>query len=622
MFANKNTAPSSWQVRIKRFIVAAIVIVLGLCATPNLYQNKTLISISPLNNQQVLPSNDLVKGLLEQNQFNVKQISSADNTLVELTQQTDSASAQQMLSEALREQASIKVIEQKTAPLWLQKMGLSPIKLGLDLNGGVLFVLEVDTDKALEKRMENLALEAQSIRVKNKLHGVRIEQSTASGLQLAATSHAQAGLEQLQKELIKLFPQLMVKTQQQGSLTLSTLSYNEAGLAEFNKQTMTQALTTLRSRIEELGITEAVTQRQGQNYIRIELPGVQDPAAAKRIIGATAQLSFHALQEVGGKRVAAEHGTVNLNPLAIFSGADIDNAQAGRDEYGKPLVQLSLSPQGGKKMLHFSRDNVGEPMATLYSEYIADSQGEIHESSQVISVARIQQVLGQRFSITNLDSWQKAQDLALLLRAGSLDAPLKIVTERTIGPTLGAQNISSGFKALALGLSLTLAFMLFWYRKLGVIASIALFANLICLLGLMSLLPGVVLTLPGIAGLVLTIGMAVDTNVIIFERIKEERKQGSSMMAALQRGYKQAQSSIIDANLTTMITAIVLMSIGYGPIKGFAITLALGILTSMFSGVVVSAQLSQWFYRLPSIKPASKQLISTAANKNQGVQHG
>ncbi|WP_050996233.1 protein translocase subunit SecD [Catenovulum agarivorans] len=609
MFAKTPSTRSFWQVRLKRICVAAIILVLALCAMPNFYQNKTLLSISPVTNEQALPSNDLVKQVLEQHQFTVAQINSNDTTLVELSRQNYSASAQQLLAQTFGERASVKVIEQATAPFWLQKLGLSPIKLGLDLNGGVLFVLKVDTNKALEKRMENIALEAQAIRVKEQLHGVRIEQNTIQGLQLVATPQGKAGLEQLQNKLLKQYPHLDVQTQQQGNLTRATLSYTEAGQAEFDKQTMLQALTTLRSRIEELGITEAVTQRQGANYIRIELPGVQDPTAAKRIIGATAQLSFHALQDQGGKQVKAEYGTVNLNPLAIFSGADIDSAQAGRDEYGKPLVQLSLSPQGGNKMLHFSRDNVGKPMATLYSEYIADSNDEIQQSSKVISVATIQQVLGQKFSITNLDSWQKAQDLALLLRAGSLDAPLTIVTERTIGPSLGEQNISSGFQALALGLSLTLAFMLFWYRKLGFIACIALFANLICLIGLMSLLPGVVLTLPGIAGLVLTIGMAVDTNVIIFERIKEERKQGSSMTCALVRGYRQAQSSIVDANLTTMITAVVLMSIGYGPIKGFAITLALGIITSMFCGVVVSAQLSQWFYRLNSMT-------------TKGVQHG
>ncbi|KAF7788614.1 preprotein translocase subunit SecD [Pseudoalteromonas rubra] len=512
--------------------MVAVILVLGLCAMPNLYQNKTQLSISALPQAQTLPSPDTLVQLLQSHGFSVAQIGSGEPTLVTLTSQTASASAQAVLAEALRDQATVKVVEQATAPYWLQRLGLSPIKLGLDLNGGVLFVLKVDTDKALEKRMENIALEAKSQRIRDKLKGVRIERSSVAGLELVALPQGAAALQQLQTALLAQFQHLSVQTHKHGNLLRATLSYDEAGKAAFEKQTMTQALTTLRSRIEELGITEAVTQRQGANYIRIELPGVQEPAAAKRIIGATAQLSFHALQEFGGKRVKAEYGMVGLDPLAIFTGADIDSAQAGRDEYGKPLVQLFLSSRGGDKMLRFSRANVGQPMATMYSEYIADSRGEIHQSSQVISVATIQQVLGQRFSITNLGSWQKAQDLALLLRAGSLDAPLTIVTERTIGPNLGAQNIASGFGALALGLSLTLGFMLLWYRKLGVIACMALVANLVCLVGLMSLLPGVVLTLPGIAGLVLTIGMAVDTNVIIFERIKEERRQGSSMRGA------------------------------------------------------------------------------------------
>ncbi|WMN61251.1 protein translocase subunit SecD [Pseudoalteromonas xiamenensis] len=620
MFKSNKVLRTPWQAQLKRMAILLVIIALGLCALPNFYQNNTVLRISPSKSGDAIPSPDLIQQVLQQHHFNVATIRSnteSASTEVMLIPQTASAAAQEILSESLQAHATVKVMEQSTAPIWLQKLGLSPIKLGLDLNGGVLFVLKVDTDKALEKRMENIALEAQAFRVKEKLHGVRIERSSATEVELIALPKGQDALRHLQNALVKQFPQLTAVTYQQGNLQRSTLSYNEEGKVTFEKQTMVQALTTLRSRIEELGITEAVTQRQGTNYIRIELPGVQDPAAAKRIIGATAQLSFHALQDVGGKAVKAEHGIVNLNPLAIFSGADIDTAQAGRDDYGKPLVQLHLTSQGGAKMLRFSRNNVGQPMATLYSEYVADSQGEIHENSTVISVATIQQVLGQRFSITNMGSWQKAEDLALLLRAGSLDAPLTIVTERTIGPSLGAQNINSGFKALALGLSLTLGFMLLWYRKLGVIACIALVANLVCLIGLMSLLPNVVLTLPGIAGLVLTIGMAVDTNVIIFERIKEERKQGSRMITALQRGYQQAQSSIVDANLTTMITAIVLMAIGYGPIKGFAITLALGIITSMFCGVVVSAQLSHWFYRAPEL--ANKTIKSSGV---KGGQHG
>ena len=360
---------------------------------------------------------------------------------------------------------------------------------------------------------------------------------------------------------------------------------------------MAQSLTTLRGRIEELGITEAVTQRQGKQRIRIELPGVQDPSEAKRIIGATATLDFYQVVEVGGKAFNVQGGgVVNLNPVAIFSGDHINNASVGKDEWGKPLVQLSLDSQGGDAMSAFSKHNIGKPMATVYSEYSRDANGDVVKKSEVINVANIAQHLSSRFSITNMKSPQAAYDLALLLRAGSLTAPVTIVQEQTIGPSLGSENIEHGLAALMLGIGITLAFMALWYRRLGLIANIALLLNLTALLGLMSLLPGVVLTLPGIAGLVLTIGMAVDTNVIIFERIKEEKRKGRPTYQAIEQGYNQAFTTIFDANVTTMITAIILYAIGYGPVKGFAITLALGLLTSVFTGVYISKALSQTLY--------------------------
>ncbi len=381
------------------------------------------------------------------------------------------------------------------------------------------------------------------------------------------------------------------------NLTTVLLHFNEQSQSEFNKQVMAQSLTTLRGRIEELGITEAVTQRQGKQRIRIELPGVQDPSEAKRIIGATATLDFYQVVEVGGKAFNVQGGgVVNLNPIAIFSGDHINNASVGKDEWGKPLVQLSLDSQGGDAMSAFSKHNIGKPMATVYSEYSRGENGEVVKKSEVINVANIAQHLSSRFSITNMKSPQAAYDLALLLRAGSLTAPVTIVQEQTIGPSLGSENIEHGLAALMLGIGITLAFMALWYRRLGLIANIALLLNLTALVGLMSLLPGVVLTLPGIAGLVLTIGMAVDTNVIIFERIKEEKRKGRPTYQAIEQGYNQAFTTIFDANVTTMITAIILYAIGYGPVKGFAITLALGLLTSVFTGVYISKALSQTLY--------------------------
>jgi preprotein translocase subunit SecD len=260
-------------------------------------------------------------------------------------------------------------------------------------------------------------------------------------------------------------------------------------------------------------------------------------------------------------------------------------------------VNLTLDAAGGDKMFRFSSENVGEPIITVYSEYYKNAAGETVKSSEVINVATIQMALGSRFSITNMSSPQKAQELALLLRAGSLDAPVTITKEQTINATLGKTNIDNGLAALVLGIALTLAFMVIWYRRLGIIANCALLLNLVCLLGLMSLLPGAVLTLPGIAGLVLTVGMAVDTNVLIFERIREELKRGRSPLTAVDLGYKNALTTILDSNITTLLCALILFSIGYGPVKGFAITLGLGILTSMFTGLYVSKGLTQLFYR-------------------------
>ena len=412
---------------------------------------------------------------------------------------------------------------------------------------------------------------------------------TENKINLHFLSHQAASVKSVVNELQQRLPGVTYSSSGDRD---GTLVFSEQSITTFHHEIMAQALTTLRGRIEELGITEAVTQRQGQNRIRIELPGVKDPEQAKRIIGATASLDFYEMAQsgtVGIKTFTDENGRrLRLAPKPIFTGSNIENATSGRDEMGVALVNLALDGIGGKKMSEFSKDNIGNPMVTIFSEYHKNSSDEMVKSSKVISVATIQSQLGNRFSITNLDSPQAASDLALLLRAGSLDAPITIVQQRTIQASLGQENVSNGIMALAIGLGITLLFMGLWYRKLGLIANTSLVLNLICLLGLMALLPNVVLTLPGIAGLVLTVGMAVDTNVLIFERIKEERKRGRSNFLAIETGYKEAFATILDANVTTMITALILLSIGYGPVKGFAMTLSLGILTSMFTGVFVA----------------------------------
>lgn len=610
MLKKSSKKPLLQRFKISYMAMLVALILLTISALPNLYPAKSWLHVTPQQpSHSELLAIDTQKNVIDflnQHGFSVEQSMQASQSLsslnVLLQEPTKSAAAQQALKNEFT-QLNVKIVTHQTSPDWLQNLGLAPIKLGLDLNGGVLFVLDVDLVKAQQEQLNSAYEQTKTIIRDEKARGVRLQQN-AQGFELHALPAAKDELLEVQAQVLTRFERLSATEHSQGKLTTVAFSFSEHGSSEFDKEVMSQTLTTLRGRIEELGITEAVTQRQGKQRIRIELPGVQDPSEAKRIIGATASLDFYQLKEYGGKTFTLQNGgTINLDPIAIFSGKHINNAHSGRDEWGKPLVQLSLDSQGGEAMSAFSKRNIGKPMATVYSEYYKNSQGNVVKKSEVINVANIAQHLSSQFSITNMQSPQAAQDLALLLRAGSLTAPVTIVQEQTIGPSLGADNINNGLAALMLGMGITLAFMALWYRRLGLVANIALLLNLTALVGLMSLLPGVVLTLPGIAGLVLTIGMAVDTNVIIFERIKEERRKGRAPYQAIEQGYQQAFSTIFDANITTMITAIILYGIGYGPIKGFAITLALGLITSVFTGVYVSKALSQTLY----LKLASKQ---------------
>ncbi|MDO6635515.1 protein translocase subunit SecD [Pseudoalteromonas carrageenovora] len=594
----KEQKPFMAKFKLSYIAMLIVLILLAISALPNLYPNKSWLHVSnaPHSEAQVVPSTKALVTFLNNQGLEVEQGLDKQSTInILLNEPTKSAQAQAAIK-AQYPNTQVKIVEHATSPPWLQNFGLSPIKLGLDLNGGVLFVLDVDLDKAVDEQLVNAYQQAKSIIVKQKAHGLKAQQ-TEHGFEINALPNATEKLTPVIDELQSRFANLAVTTTNNGNVKNAKFSYSEQGRSNFDKEIMSQTLTTLRSRIEELGITEAVTQRQGKQRIRIELPGVQDPTEAKRIIGATASLGFYQLKEIGGKTFNIQSGgTINLDPVPIFTGDHINNANIGRDDWGKPLVQLSLDGKGGDAMSAFSKANIGKPMATVYSEYSQNASGETVKKSEVINVANIAQHLSSRFSITNMKSQQAAADLALLLRAGSLTAPVTIVHEQTIGPSLGSENISNGLAALMLGMGITLAFMALWYRRLGLIANVALLLNLTSLVGLMSLLPGVVLTLPGIAGLVLTIGMAVDTNVIIFERIKEERRKGRTPYQAIQEGYKQAANTIFDANITTMITALILYGIGYGPVKGFAITLALGLITSVFTGVYVSKVLSQTLY--------------------------
>ncbi|GIC78060.1 protein translocase subunit SecD [Moritella sp. F3] len=572
----------------KYVVLICTLLVMLLSAIPTLYGESPALQI---NHQQAQKTAiHTLKQTLENNDITVTRIDQeGDKTTIVLAENSSQTRAKAILESILPADDDITLSLVSAAPSWLQNMGLKPIKLGLDLRGGVQFLLDVDMEPVFNIRAQQLLDNLRIDFREQGLRGVRININDENRLQLnLPTDEAKVAL---LKQIETTYPQWKVM---QSSGLFVEVGMPQSEKTDIVNLTVQQNLQTMRSRIAELGITEAMVQRQGEHRIRIELPGVQDPATAKNVIGATASLAFHELKSIssGSMVVSNNDGApIRIARDAILGGEHIIDARANVGEMGAAQVNITLDNAGGKKMSDFTKHNIGNPMATLYSEYSRNTDGSTKKTNNVISVATIQAQLGSQFRITGAGSMADAQELALLLRAGSLTAPVTIVEERTIGPSLGAENIQNGFSALALGLGLTLVFMALWYRRLGWVANVALVANIVMLFGLLALIPGAVLTLPGIAGLVLTVGMAVDTNVLVFERIRDKLREGRSFAQAINSGFDSAFSTIIDANITTLIIAVVLYSIGQGPVQGFALTLGLGILTSMFTGIIVSRAL-------------------------------
>ncbi|KKD00300.1 protein translocase subunit SecD [Photobacterium halotolerans] len=581
----------------KYLVLVVTVVILALSAIPTWYGEQPSIQIQSANADSELNHVVSVDRYLKQQGIEAQEITQQNNQMtIVFDNETDQSQAREALDKRVQEGDSITYSYVSVAPEWFGKMGFSPIQLGLDLRGGVQFLLNVDLDTAFQEQRDAIMDDVTQMLRSEHLRGVRLQQQGTDGFSVVSLveSNNVAVLSQISEYVKQHYPGWEVK---RGADSLSVTPTQQNKL-DFQSATLQQNLKIMRDRIEELGITEALVQRQGEHSIRIELPGVQDPSQAKNVIGATASLAFYEVKsgsEAGAGeviRLKDNNGqTVILNQRPVLSGEHIVNARAGMDPMGFSEVNISLDHAGGKIMSEFSGKHIGQPMATVYREYKTNARGDTERSERVISVATIQSQLGNQFRITGAGSPEEAQQLALLLRAGSLTAPVTIVEERTIGASLGAENIENGFAALALGMALTLTFMALWYRRLGWVANVALMANMVCLLGLIALLPGAVLTLPGIAGLVLTVGMAVDTNVLIFERIKDKLAEGRSFAQAIDLGFSSAFSTILDANITTMITALILYSIGNGPIQGFALTLGLGLLTSMFTGVFASRAL-------------------------------
>ncbi len=489
-----------------------------------------------------------------------------------------------------------------TTPDWLLSLGGAPMKLGLDLRGGVHFLLEVDLDSALTNR-----LEADLLNIKTELREERIRYGSFSvkSRQIVGQFRDEAQVERATALIRANYRDLQPQSGQgQNALSL-VLNLSDVATREIEDNAIKQNLTSLRNRVNELGVSEPLVSRQGKNRIVVELPGVQDTAEAKRIIGKTANLEFR-LESDGRsgetfefRNPSGQGPNARLENKAVITGENVTDARASFDENGRPQVSIDLDAKGGWQMGYATRDNIGRALGVLFIEYKTRLDKSIDENGElvitpvpfveknIISLATIRGQLGTSFRITGLDGQRESSELALLLRAGALAAPMYIVEERTIGPSLGAENIQLGVKSVTLGMAMVLLFMLVIYKGFGVFANIALAMNLLLLVAFMSLL-GATLTLPGIAGIVLTVGMAVDANVLIFSRIREELASGASSQGAISAGYDRAFVSILDANITTLIVAVILFLIGSGPVKGFAVTLSLGILTSMFTSIVMT----------------------------------
>ena len=522
--------------------------------------------------------------------------------LIRLESREQQLKAQAILQRALGDGYIVALNLAPTTPDWLVSGGAQPMKLGLDLSGGVHFKLEVDVDAATDRKLEQY-----ENGIKRRLREERIRGRIAlEGTRIGMTFRSVEDREAARAEVRDLYPELLLDRVDEDMPQLFA-EVTETTIAEVVEYAVAQNLTTLRNRVNELGVSEPLVQRQGKNRIVVELPGIQDTAEAKRILGKVANLEFRLVAEANAPiserqrfdyRGETRQGMTEwLERDIIITGERVSNAAASFDQNGQPNVQITLDGEGGMLMSRATRANVKRRMGVLFIErkyrtrYETDENGETvvirdpYDEKKVLTAPVIQSALGAQFQITGLDSPAESSELALMLRAGALAAPISFVEERTVGPSLGAENIELGVKSLQLGLALVVLFMMVYYRIFGVIAVVALTANLVLLVAVMSLLSAT-LTLPGIAGIVLTVGMAVDANVLIFARIREELAAGTSNQLAIHSGFERAVTTILDANITTLIVAIILYAVGTGPIKGFAVTLSVGIITSMFTAIM------------------------------------
>ena len=598
-------------------LILAILVIGSIYALPNIYPTQPSIQVAYTDSgrsadQSLL--NDL-EDILENSNTEYEDIFLRENKIVIKFKDVDTQlSSKTILQNTLLDKVIIALFLEPATPQWLKDLGANPVKLGLDLSGGVHFLLEVDIETAQQGRLELLL---DTYRKSFKEEKIKFDKSSIKDLKLNFEFSDNQSYNRALKRFRDDSPiingvQYIIT--EKPSTNILMLEYSDIALREIRDYAVGQNLTTLRNRVNELGVSEPIVQRQGSNRIVVQLPGVQDPTAAKKIIGKTANLEFRLeantrtspLRKEEFSFKENEFQTAFLEKAVVVSGDRVTNANTGFDESGFSQVNITLDMEGGRAIQKATSGNIGRRLGVLFveqktkSELVTNEQGQkvIEQTSyiekKIISLATVQAVLGTSFRITGVGSPTEASELALLLRAGALAAPMKFVEERTVGPSLGKENIELGMKSIIIGFSLVVLFMIFYYRVFGLAANISLIINLVLITGIMSLL-GASLTLPGMAGIVLTVGMAVDANVLIFSRIREELKE-KDPQTAIRDGFSRAFVTIFDANVTTLITALILYVIGTGPVKGFAITLSIGIITSMFTAIMCTRAMVNLVY--------------------------
>ncbi|UFH50076.1 protein translocase subunit SecD [Pseudomonas sp. KNUC1026] len=596
----------------KYILIVAVLAVGFIYSAPNLYPDDPAIQLTGASSALQVNQADLDKATkaLTDAGIAVKASSLAQGGkggLLRLNNKEDQLPAKDVVRNVLGDDYVVALNLAPTTPQWLRSLGAHPMKLGLDLSGGVHFLLEVDMDKAVDARLKIYEGEVKTLLRKEQVRYRSLPQD-GNAIQLGFSDDASR--DKAQSLIRKAFTDFEITPGSRGELSVLRMGLTQAKLAEIREYSIKQNLTTVRNRVNELGVAEPLVQRQGANRIVVELPGVQDTAEAKRILGKTANLEFRLGAGPEDTRASTEtfefrdgsRAPAAVERNLIITGDQVTDAQASYDEHGRPQVNIKLDGHGGDLMNRSTRSNVGRSMAVIFIEQKPTTKTvrqtvdgvekdvtvpTFTEDKKIISLATIQSPLGNQFRITGLNGQGESSELALLLRAGGLAAPMYFAEERTIGPSLGADNITKGVDASLWGMLFVSLFIIAIYRFFGVIATVALAFNMVVLLALMSIL-GATLTLPGIAGIVLTMGMAVDANVLIFSRIREEIAAGMAVQRAIHEGFNRAYTAIIDANLTSLLVGGILFAMGTGPVKGFAVTMSLGIFTSMFTAIMVT----------------------------------